>query len=69
MARKRGRRLIPCEVCERPGPPRYPLSRPQLCTEHAIRRALDNAQQLHEHQGPAYDAWLRAMRAHFPPPA
>lgn len=33
-----------------------------LCIDCALGNVRDNAQQLHEHKGPAYERWRKAMR-------
>jgi DNA-directed RNA polymerase subunit RPC12/RpoP len=33
-----------------------------LCLECSVRKTYENAQQLHDHSGPAYEKWKKAMK-------
>lgn len=54
------RRRNTCRVCGARWPWVYVSAR-GLCPWHSKQRMWDNAQQIHEHRGPAFERWREAM--------
>ena len=59
----RGRNTSHCKVCEQPRAVVGSLSARGKCWNCGARHCIDNATQLHEHDGPYFENWRRRMVA------
>lgn len=54
-------RQFDCTDCGRPTVRMLHYSQPRVCMSCATQRSVDNAVQLAEHRGPAFEKWRAGM--------